>query len=56
MTSTVVADVGLTECCTQMETNSYPGCVIDHPFAGLEKRQEGHATRPQTLSWLLPVT
>ena len=33
MTSTVVADVGLTEWCTQKETNSYPGCVIIHSQA-----------------------
>ena len=28
LTSTVVADVGLTECCTQTETKSYPGYII----------------------------
>ena len=28
MTSTVVADVGLTEWCTQTETNGYPGCLV----------------------------
>ena len=33
MTSTVVADVGLTEWCTQTEPNSYPGCVIIHSQA-----------------------
>ena len=33
MTSTVVADVGLTEWCTQTETNSYHGCVIIHSQA-----------------------
>ena len=32
-TSTVVADVGLAERCTQMEINSYPGCVIIHSQA-----------------------
>ena len=48
MASTVVADVGLTEWCTQTETNSYPGCVIIHLQAwGRDKG--GHATRPQTL-------
>ena len=33
MASTVVADVGLMERCTQTETNSYPGCVIIHSQA-----------------------
>ena len=30
ITSPGVADVGLTEWCTQTETNSYPGCLIIH--------------------------
>lgn len=29
--------------------------LCNHPSVGLGKRQGGHATRPQTLQWLLPV-
>ena len=37
MTSTVVADVGLTEWCTQTETNSYISWLCDHPFASIKE-------------------